>query len=351
LTQLFATLLPNSDVRVTGRATGTLRATGALYGENAEGERAFSAANLRGTAQFTQLVLQIADVQLAATDPLIVQFSPNEIVFDKTQFTGPGTNIVFGGSAALGAGGRQNFSIDGDLNLRVLNGLSPNVFLAGAARVGVRVGGSFEDPRLTGTARWRARLLDAGDGRAPHGAEHQRERALHCRPRADRLADRHARRWPHQRDGRRAARRIHADAVSPERARRERHRAVAAGHSRHRRCRSHSARHDAGADSLRPRQRAPRRIHRRHRTGRLYQSPPRSHHQRRRRGRRRGGLGANLRLDLRVEGRDALVVRNNLADVVGSLAVQIRGSAEEPIIGGRVTVTRGTLNFRNDRYE
>ncbi|HYP01929.1 MAG TPA: translocation/assembly module TamB domain-containing protein, partial [Pyrinomonadaceae bacterium] len=152
LTQLFATLLPDSNVRVTGRATGTLRASGKLFGENEEGERAFSFNTLRGTAQFSQLVLQIADVQLAATDPLIVQFSPNEIVFDKTQFTGPGTNVVFGGSAALGAGGRQNFTVVGDLNLRVLNGISPDIFLAGTSRLEVRVGGTFEDPRLTGTA-------------------------------------------------------------------------------------------------------------------------------------------------------------------------------------------------------
>ncbi|HEX8634051.1 MAG TPA: hypothetical protein VF703_07860, partial [Pyrinomonadaceae bacterium] len=135
LTQLFATLLPNSNVRVTGRATGTLRASGKLFGENEEGERAFSFNALRGTAQFSQLVLQIADVQLTAADPLIVQFSPNEIVFDKTQFTGPGTNVVFGGSAALGAGGRQNFTINGELNLRVLNGISPDVFLAGTSRL------------------------------------------------------------------------------------------------------------------------------------------------------------------------------------------------------------------------
>ncbi|HEX8422397.1 MAG TPA: AsmA-like C-terminal region-containing protein, partial [Pyrinomonadaceae bacterium] len=46
LTQLFATLLPNSNVRVTGRATGTLRAEGKLFGENEEGERAFSLGNL-----------------------------------------------------------------------------------------------------------------------------------------------------------------------------------------------------------------------------------------------------------------------------------------------------------------
>lgn len=45
------------------------------------------------------------------------------------------------------------------------------------------------------------------------------------------------------------------------------------------------------------------------------------------------------------------MVRNNLADVVGSVSLQIRGSVEEPIIAGRITATRGTLNFRDDRYE
>ena len=57
LSQLFAALIPNSDVRVTGHATGTLRATGNIYGD--EG---FSLGALRGTANFSQLVVQVQDV-------------------------------------------------------------------------------------------------------------------------------------------------------------------------------------------------------------------------------------------------------------------------------------------------
>ena len=41
---------------------------------------------------------------------------------------------------------------DGQLNLRVLNGLSPDAFLSGTAEVAVRVSGSYERPRLNGTA-------------------------------------------------------------------------------------------------------------------------------------------------------------------------------------------------------
>jgi translocation and assembly module TamB len=55
--------------------------------------------------------------------------------------------------------------------------------------------------------------------------------------------------------------------------------------------------------------------------------------------------------DLRVEGRNALVVRNNLADLVGSASLRLNGPVKDPVISGRITATSGTLNFRNDRYE
>lgn len=351
LTQLFATLLPNSNVRVTGRATGTLRASGELYGENEEGERAFSVNALRGKAEFTQLVLQIADVQLAATDPLIVQFSPNEIVFDKTQFTGPGTNIVFGGSAALGAGGRQNFTIVGDLNLRVLNGVSPDIFLAGTSHLEVRVAGSFEDPRLTGTAslagasvstlltderltvqningsvRFTAdrAQIDSLTGTLGGGRINVTGGALlagfsptdfRFNVRAENVT------VPLPQDIRATA---DADLVLQGRAQAQ----ILSGLVNLRR--AEYTQDIELADFINRRREAT-----------ISEGG----------GGEGGGFGANLRLDLRVEGRDALVVRNNLADIVGSVNLQVRGSAEEPIIGGRVTVARGTLNFRNDRYE
>jgi translocation and assembly module TamB len=54
---------------------------------------------------------------------------------------------------------------------------------------------------------------------------------------------------------------------------------------------------------------------------------------------------------LRVEGRNALVVRNNLADLVGSVSLQLDGPVIDPTISGRITSTSGTINFRNDRYD
>src|SRR4029079_9765999 len=54
---------------------------------------------------------------------------------------------------------------------------------------------------------------------------------------------------------------------------------------------------------------------------------------------------------LRVEGRNALVVRNNLADLTGSVSLQLDGPVNDPTISGRITSTSGTMNFRNDRYD
>ncbi|HWW77352.1 MAG TPA: hypothetical protein VNZ44_18260, partial [Pyrinomonadaceae bacterium] len=148
LTPLFAALLNNPNVRVTGRAVGTIRASGNLLSE--EGESIGSA--IAGRAEFSELTVQVEDVPLSAVSPLVVTFKPNEVTFERTQFTGPGTNITFGGTAALGAGGRMNLTVNGDLNMRVLSSARRNFFLGGVARVAVGVAGTFERPQVTGTA-------------------------------------------------------------------------------------------------------------------------------------------------------------------------------------------------------
>src|SRR5207253_6535803 len=54
---------------------------------------------------------------------------------------------------------------------------------------------------------------------------------------------------------------------------------------------------------------------------------------------------------LRVEGRNALIMRNNLGDVVASVDLRLDGPISDPVVQGRITATRGTLNFRNTPYE
>ncbi|HEX8142797.1 MAG TPA: translocation/assembly module TamB [Pyrinomonadaceae bacterium] len=352
LTQLFSILLPQSNVRVSGRATGTLRAAGNLRSENEEGEESISLAGLRGTANFTDLAIQIEDIQLAAVSPLLVQFSANEVFFERTQFTGPGTNITFGGTAAIGHGGKQELSIDGQLNLRVLNSLSPNVFLSGTAEAAVRVGGSYEQPRLTGTASVAGASIATlvGSERLTLTNVKGLVRFNLNQASIDSLTanlggGRVSASGGALLEGFRLAKfrlSVHGDDVSvpyPE---------------------GFRSTADADVDiSGTPREQIV--------TGTInlrraeYTQDIELADLINRRGEASltegggggggGGLAATTQLDLRVEGRDALVVRNNLADVVGSVSLRVVGPLEDPVISGRIAATRGTLNFRNDRYE
>ncbi len=346
LTPLFAALLPADSVKIRGRATGSFNASGNLADEDGYP----SLAGLRGTARFTDLAIQVEDVQLTATAPLLIQFSSNEIFFEKTQFTGPGTNVVFGGTAALSGAGRQNLSIDGKLNLRILNGISPDIFLSGTAEASVRVSGTYDQPRLLGTASVAGasfstlvgdqRLTVAnvaglvrfnsnqaqlesltgtlGGGRVTASGGALLAGFVPTRFRLSVRGDNVT--VPLPQDFRSTA---DADIAVSGTTREQ----VITGTVNLRR--AEYTQNIELADL----------INRRRETS-LSEG-----------GGGGSAFGATTQLDLRVVGRDALVVRNNLVDVVGSVTLNVGGTIDDPVIAGRVTASRGTIKFRNDRYE
>jgi translocation and assembly module TamB len=309
----------------------------------------FSLAGMTGTASFTELSFRVEDIQLNAAMPLVVRFSPSEISFDSTRFTGPGTNIVLDGTLATAAGGKQNLNISGNLNLRVLNGLSPDFFSSGSADVAVRINGSFADPRVTGTAslagasvsvligneRWTVANLEAslrftvnqaqidsltgtlGGGRvtATGGA------LLEGFTVARFLINVHGNNVtvPFPENFRST---LDADIELKGSAREQ----LITGVVNLRRAEYTQDIELADLINFRRQE--------------SIEEGPEIELAR-----------SALFSDLRVEGRNALVVRNNLADLVGSVSLQLNGPVTDPVISGRITATSGTLNFRNDRYE
>jgi translocation and assembly module TamB len=345
LTNLFQMAMPGSAVRVSGRVNGSIKASGNLLDE----DRNPSLAGLSGTANLTELSFRVEDVQLNATTPLVVRFTPTEITLDNARFTGPGSNIVLDGTLATATGGRQNLQVNGDLNMRVLNGVSPDFFSSGTAAVAVRINGTFEDPRVIGTAslnnasisvligndRWtvanlKAALrftanqaqIDSLDGTIGGGRVSATGGALldGFTVSAFRIS-------------------VHGNNVTvpfPPDFRSTLDADVEIrGSSREQLI--------GGVVNLR-RTEYTQDIE----LADLINS-------------RRGESieeGAEIELTrtalftaLRVEGRNALVVRNNLADLVGSVSLQLDGPVNDPTISGRITATSGTLNFRNDRYD
>ena len=345
LSGLLKMILPQATVKISGLATGTLKASGNLLDEDGY----FSAGGLQGTANLTQLSFRVEDVQLNATSPFVVRFSPNEITFEETRFTGPGTNIVLGGTLAVGPDGRQSMTADGQLNLRVLNGLSPDAFLSGTAEVAVRVTGTYERPRLNGTAsvaggsvslllgneRWTITNLNSLVRFTANQAQIDSLTGMmgggHVAATGGALLE-----------GFTVARflfNVRGDNVTvpfPE-----------------------NFRTTADLD-LEIRGTAREQL-----IGGVVNVRRSEYTQdieladlinfRRGESIEEGGeiefARAALFSDLRVEGRNALVVRNNLADLVGSVSLVVNGPLKDPLLAGRITAASGTLNFRNDRYE
>ena len=64
-----------------------------------------------------------------------------------------------------------------------------------------------------------------------------------------------------------------------------------------------------------------------------------------------GGTLTIPRFDLVIEGRDALIVKNNIADLTASVSLVLTGDADNPRLSGRITANSGTIFFRKDRYE
>ena len=345
LTNLLSLLIPNSKVRVSGRANGTIKASGDLLDD----DNNFTWAGLTGTATFSELTFRAEDVQLTATTPLIVKFSPGEVAFDGARFTGTGTNISLDGTLATASGGSQNLNINGSLNLRVLNGVSPDFFSTGTAEVAVRVSGTFEDPRLIGTAslagasvsvllgneRWTVSNLTTvvrftsnqaqidsltgtlGGGRvnATGGAllDGLTVSGFRLNLRADDVT------VPFPQDFRST---LDADVEIKGSSREQ----LISGQVNLRRT---EYTQDIELADL------------------INSTRAESIEE-----------GAEIELTrtavfaaLRVEGRNALVVHNNLADLTGSVSLQLDGPVRDPTISGRITSTSGTLNFRNDRYD
>jgi translocation and assembly module TamB len=345
LTNILRMILPQTSVKITGLATGTLKATGNLLDEDGY----FSAGGLEGTVHLTDLSFRVEDVQLTATSPLIVRFSPKEITFEKTQFTGPGTNVTLGGTLAVGTEGRQSMTVDGQLNLRVLNGLSPDVFLSGTAEVAVRVTGTYELPRLNGTAAVAGGSVSLllGNERWTISNLKSLVRFTSNQAQIDSLTGimgggRISATGGALLEGFTLSRflfNVHGDEVTvpfPENFRTTADLDLEIKGS--------------GREQL---------------VGGVVNVRRTEYTEdieladlinfRREESIEEGGelelTRAALFSDLRVEGRNALVVRNNLADLVGSVSLQINGPVKDPVISGRITATSGTLNFRNDRYE
>ena len=347
LTQLLKILLPKAEA--TGRASATLKLSGNLMSENDQGEEALSLRGLTGTANISALSINMAELSLSAAGPLVVDFTPGELRFHETKFTGTETNVTLGGAIATAPGGINTLAVNGQINLRILGLFSKDVFSSGFARLDVNLGGTYENPRLTGRASVNGGSVSVllGDQRITlsnldgaivfNSSQAQIERfnatigpgkitvtggaQLSGFSFSQFLFDLHGTNvtlnYPED---------FRSTVDGDLRLRGTQDIQFISGDVHVRRTEYTK---DINLAEL------------------VNQRPQTSIEE--------GGefkFTQTAVFDkLRVEGRNALIMRNNLGDLVASVDLQLNGEVKNPLIEGRITATRGTLNFRNNPYD
>ncbi len=358
LAPFIALVRQPGDIAITGQATGRIFLEGNLSSINqTTGDREFTTDNLKGSADFTQLALQIGDTPITATEAVAVRFDTNQIVVESAKFAGGGTNLVVDGSIALQQNGINNLNVNGRINLSILNAISPNAFFAGLADVNVRLTGPSQTARLNGTAIMQNASASAFIGSERISFERLQGRVIFTsnQVQIDELTG-------FLGGGKFTA---SGGAMLGDNLQLDAFRFVLGGTNvtvplpkdflttGDAEIEINGRRGSTGVLStfIGGRINARRSLYSRdidladvisgRSEGAITQSGG-------------GGTGStfgDINLDLTIEGRNALVVRNNIADLVASLSLRVSGDLDAPQVQGRITADRGTLFYRNDRYE
>ncbi|MGH9946772.1 MAG: translocation/assembly module TamB domain-containing protein [Pyrinomonadaceae bacterium] len=352
----FFALVPQlRGIEISGNGTGTVRFGGNISSVDSAGTRIYSTENLTGDARFSSLALRVQETPLEATEPVVILFNPREVVFESAKFAGGGSNVVIAGTKSISAEGRNDLSVIGRINLALLNVFRPvktsDTFFGGIADVSIRLTGPSADSKLSGSAdlenasvatfigsdrftfdRLNGKILFAsnqaqiesmtgylGGGKftATGGAlftDDLNIDAYRVSLNGSNVT------IPYPKDfittGDAAievtGKRIGAELTT-----------LISGNIRARRSLYSK---DIDLATV---------------VG----------------GRRDGSLstgGSSLsapRLDLTIEGRNALIVQNNIADLTASVALRVTGNAENPQISGRIVADSGQIFFRRERYD
>jgi translocation and assembly module TamB len=334
---------------------GTISGTIELQGELASAAD-FPVNKLKGTASINQMDAQLPQTSISAARPFTLSLANGILnLGDRSgiAFTGGGSDLVVSGSKAIDDSSENNVSLRGRLNLGVINAFLANTFLSGIANVDMRITGPNSDEILNGSAALeRASLstfvsteritLDQLTGRINFTSNRvdinsvrgnlgggkvsisgiatllddfrierlilnmSGERVRVPFPRNFQTVGNANLRIDTERNGS-SLRTVISGRIVPQRALYETDIDLAD---------VTSGRRESG----------------------ITQSGPTS------------SLG-DVILDLSVEGRNALEVRNNLADLTASLSLRVTGDVGAPQISGRVTSNSGIIFFRRDRYE
>jgi translocation and assembly module TamB len=348
---------------VNGDVTGVAKISGPLY--PADGEE-YTLSKLKLTGDFPALRLAIPVGEVGeARDYAVVNDGPikftanlNEIKFDQCKLKGrmkddPSDTTALEVGGRIATGGNSTLNATGQIDLALLRGFSKRVFASGTATIKASVAGRIEDPRLTGYADIDGLNLRITD--FPVALENGGGRILFNLNRAqidtftadsgggkvevtggavfDKLTD------PHWRFG------VRADNVRVKYPQELRSLAdanlVLQGNTKVQvlsgAVKVKRADYTTNTDFVTLLQSQVLQLGNLSTVSTSLQTA--------------GSPGAYTTLDIKVDAPDSVFIRNNVADIVGSASLHLRGPLGAPDISGRILITRGQLDFRGDRFQ
>jgi len=353
LAPFFAFVPGLKDYPITGVATGHVEFGGNISKVDDHGTRVYSSENLQGTANFSQLNLQLQDTPLNSVGNVEIAFDPRQITFNHAQFSGGGSNMTIAGTKALTDTGNNDLAINGRVNLSLLDLVSKDAFFSGLADTSMHISGPNATARLVGSAtvvnggisaflgtdrftadRIQAKLIFTSDQVEIEQASGYLGGGQFTATGGATLAGLNLQAFRLGIDGNNVTVPLPKDFVTTGDAQLE----ITGSRGQ----RSGNLRLNIAGRVLARRSLYSKDID----LANLLSS-------RREAVLSSSNSGSVLppRFDITIEGRDALIVRNNIADLTASVSLQLTGDADNPQIAGRITANSGTIFFRKDRYE
>jgi translocation and assembly module TamB len=92
-------------------------------------------------------------VQISNKGPIRVDYANSVVSLQPSELSGTGTSIRFAGQVPLRGTGAMSLNAQGNINLRLLRLVSPDVRSSGTMALDIRTAGSASNPQVTGTIR------------------------------------------------------------------------------------------------------------------------------------------------------------------------------------------------------
>jgi hypothetical protein len=106
---------------------------------------------------------KIQDYELHNADPIPFSILNRYLRLESSRFAGDGTSLILSGNVPLDDGAPLDLALNGNLNLRILEGIEKKLHIAGAAALSIRAKGVKENPQIIGRASFQDVRLDYTD--------------------------------------------------------------------------------------------------------------------------------------------------------------------------------------------